>query len=151
MEDELRVGAVLREASNRTGLDDFGGRDFLEPLGILLCSLEEEGRLTVAGRTSLMERIIGLLVNRLRLQYWLAKHPEILEEQIDDPLVIVGFPRTGTTMLHRLMASDPRATALLWWEARNPAPFQGWSPALAARTPDQRIADAKEQMRRMME
>ena len=39
MEDELRVGAVLREASNRTGLDDFGGRDFLEPLGILLLSL----------------------------------------------------------------------------------------------------------------
>ncbi len=151
MEDELPVGVVLREASNRTGLDDFGGRDFLEPLGILLCSLEEEGRLTVAGRTSLMERIIGLLVNRLRLQYWLAKHPEILEEQIDDPLVIVGFPRTGTTMLQRLMASDPRATALLWWEARNPAPFQGWSPALAARTPDQRIADAKEQMRRMLE
>ncbi len=150
MKDELRVDAVLREASNRTGLNDFGGTDFLEPLGILLRALEEEGRLSVAGRTSLLERVIGLLVNRLRLQYWLVLHPEILEEQIDAPLVIVGFPRTGTTMLQRLMASDPRATALMWWEARNPAPFLEWAPALAARTQDQRIADAKEQTRVML-
>ena len=51
----------------------------------------------------------------------LLKHPEILNEEINSPVVIVGLPRTGSTMTHRLLASDPRHTAMLWWEGRHPA------------------------------
>ena len=147
----LREESLLNEASERSGLEDFGGDDFLEPLRVLLHSLAKEGRLSTAGRASQHDRIIGLLVNRLRVQHWLTRHPEILDERIDDPIVIVGFPRTGTTMLQRILASDPRATALLWWEARNPAPFPGWSPGEAGVVRDARIDDAEEQTRLMME
>ncbi len=145
------VEAVLAEAKRRTGFDAFGGDDFLEPLGVLLRSIEEEAHLSTAGRSSLEERIIGLLANRLRVQHWLQHYPAIREERLDAPLVIVGFPRTGTTMLQRLMASDPRSTALLWWESRNPAPFDGWSPALAASDVDVRIVDARRQTAAMLE
>jgi len=150
-EQPLQQESVLGEACERTGLSDFGAEDFVQPLQVLLHSLAEEARLTAAGHAGQRDRIVGLLVNRLRVQHWLTRHPEILEEPLDGPIVIVGFPRTGTTMLQRILASDPRATALLWWESRNPGPFPGWSPELAARKPDARIADAREQTRLMME
>ena len=145
------VDAMLAEARKRTGFDDFGGDDFLPPLDVLLRSIEDEAHLGTAGRSSLQERIVGLLANRLRVQHWLQRYPAIREERLDAPLVIVGFPRTGTTMLQRLLASDPRSTALLWWESRNPAPFDGWSPALAASEVDARIVDARKQTAAMLE
>jgi len=147
----LDEASVLAEARERAGLEDFGAEDFREPLGILLRSLEEEARLNEAGRAAQRERIVGLLVSRLRTRDWLSRHPEILDERVDVRFVIVGFPRTGTTMLQRLLASDPDSISLLWWESRNPAPFPGWSPEAARLERDPRIADAEEQIRVMLE
>jgi hypothetical protein len=65
--------------------------------------------------------LIGILANLLRIENACIQHPEILTEEIKSPVVIVGLPRTGSTMTHRLLASDPRHTAMLWWEGRYPA------------------------------
>ena len=149
--DALNETSILREARARAGLEDFGEQDFREPMRVLLQSLDEEACLTQAGRAAQRERIVGLLVGRLRTRDWLMRHPEILDERIAVRFVVVGFPRTGTTLLQRLLASDPRATSLKWWECRNPAPFPDWSPAEASRVRDPRIADAEEQIRVMLE
>jgi hypothetical protein len=149
--DPLDEVSILEEARARSGLAEFGDEDFREPMGVLLRSLEEEARLTPAGRIAQRERIIGLLVGRLRTRDWLVRHPEILEERVDVRFVVVGFPRTGTTLLQRLLASDPRSTSLKWWECRNPAPFPDWSPATARRVRDSRIADAENQIQLMLE
>jgi hypothetical protein len=143
--------SILDEARERAGLDDFGEEDFREALRRLLFSLRDEARLTSAGRLAQRARIVGLLINRLRTQSWLLHHPEILEERIDVGFVVGGFPRTGTTMLQRLLASDPDTTSLEWWESRNPAPFPDWSPSHAERASDARIRDAREQIRVMLE
>ena len=62
------------------------------------------------------------------------------------PLVVVGMTRTGTTMLQRVLASDPRHYAAIWWEVRNPTPWPGtrWD------APDPRIADAEEEVRQVL-
>ena len=143
--------SILAEARERAGLGEFGSEEFREPLRVLLRSLEEEASLTPAGRAGQRARIVGLLVGRLRTEDWLRRHPEILDERVDVRFVVVGFPRTGTTLLQRLLASDPRATSLKWWECRNPAPFPGWSPQDARRVRDPRIADAEAQIRAMLE
>jgi hypothetical protein len=93
------------------------------------------------------ERNVGLLVNRLRTEDAYCRHPEIANERIECPLVIVGLARTGTTMLHRMMASDPRWLALLWYESRNPAPFPGSEGAPV----DPRITDAEAEVAMMLE
>src|SRR5574338_872418 len=139
--------AVLDEARRRTGLEDFGDPAFHEPLRRLLDSLEREARLHEIGRVTWFERIVGILVNRLRGEDWIARQPEILRERIDAPCVIVGLPRTGTTMLHRTLAADPHLFALRWYESRNPAPFPGGEGA--ARDP--RIDDAEREVAAMLE
>ena len=143
----LDLPSALAEASRRSGgLEDFGDPAFHEPLRRLLAALDAEAGLHEAGRVAQFERTVGLLVNRLRTEEAIRRHPEILDERIEDAIVIVGLMRTGTTMLHRMTASDPRLHALLWYEARNPAPFPDADPA----GPDPRIADAEREVEAML-
>jgi hypothetical protein len=127
--------ALLREARAATGLAEFGDDAFRAPLGLLLRSLREEAPLNAVGIAMLRSRILESLATRLRTEDWLRREPAILVEEIAGPLVVLGQTRTGTTMLQRLLASDPRHHAALWWEVRFPAPLPGtrWSE------PDPRI------------
>jgi hypothetical protein len=143
---QLTEQAVLDEARRRTGLDDFGDDAFREPMRRLLHALDEEAHLNIAGRAAQFERIVGILVNRLRTEAHFRLHPEIEEEGIERPLAIVGLGRTGTTMLHRMIASDPQMFALLWYESRNPAPFPGTEDAAK----DPRIIDAEAEVQAML-
>ncbi len=143
----LDESSVLAEASRReAGLEDFGDPAFREPLRHLLAALDLEAELHEQGRALQFERIVGILCNRLRTEAAIRRHPEILDERIENPIVIVGLMRTGTTMLHRMSASDPRLFALLWYESRHPAPFQGAGPA----GPDPRILDAEREVEAML-
>jgi hypothetical protein len=144
---ELYVESILAEARDKTGLDDFGDDSFREPMLRLLRSMEEEAELSAAGRAVQRARVVGLLVNRLRAEGHFKRTPEILDEEIREPLVIVGLARTGTTMLQRMIASDPRMISLLWWESRNPAPF----PESGEGGRDLRIADAEAEVAAMIE
>ena len=138
--------SLEQEAQRRAGAGDFGDPAYAEPLRRLLAALEREADLNPAGRIGQQERIVGLLANRLRSEECVRRHPEILAERISAPVVIVGLARTGTTMLHRMLASDPRLHALLWWESRQPAPPLD----LPAGAPDPRIADAEREVEGML-
>lgn len=142
--DELDI---IAEARQKAGLQDFGDESFRVPMRRLLQALETEAGLNEVGRFVQRARIVDILVNRLRVEDHVRRHPEILQEQIVEPLVIVGLPRTGTTMLHRTLANDPRLYSVLWYECRNPAPF----PDTVLGVNDPRIADAEAQVQAMIE
>jgi len=131
--------ALLAEARANTGLQEFGDEAFRAPLGVLLRSLREEAPLNAVGIAMLRTRILESLMTRLRTEDWIRRHPEIELEEIAAPIVVVGQTRTGTTMLQRLLASDPRHHGPLWWEVRFPAPLPGtrWD------APDPRIPIAE--------
>ncbi len=143
----LDEASIIAEARERAGLAQLGDEAFREPLRRMLHAYETEADLNAAGRAAQRERTVGLLVNRLRVQNWITRHPEILEEELITRVVVCGLPRTGTTMLHRLLASDPDAFAVLWYECRNPAPFEGddWTVG------DARIPDARRQVGELLE
>jgi hypothetical protein len=143
----LDESSILEEARSRAGLGDFGDESFREPLRRTLHAFETEAGLNEGGRLAQRERTIGLLVNRLRIEDWLRRHPEILDEKINAPIVIAGLPRTGTTMLHRVISQDPGIFAGLWYELRNPAPF----PEGDFRKDDPRVADAEAQVAQILE
>ena len=89
---------LLAEASERSGgLQDFGPDDFREPMQRLLVALEEEADLNEMGRVTQRERILGLLVARLRTEDYIGRYPEILDEQVGASFSIIGLGRTGTT------------------------------------------------------
>lgn len=109
-------------AKRRTGLDDFGGGDFFEPLSRLLEACHSEARLNVIGRLALKCDAVRTLENRLLMERDRKLNPQIASQQIREPLFIVGLPRSGTTLLHLLLAVDPAHRVPLTWEVRSPSP-----------------------------
>lgn len=146
--DDFSAKALVAEASARTGGPaDFGEGDFREALDVLAVALRDEARLSAQGRALLREKLLAQLVNRLVLEDYCKRHPEILQQPIDDPLVIVGLPRTGTTLLQRTLAVDPQFSKAQWWETRYPAPLAGE----AVEAPVQRIERARMEVAGMIE
>lgn len=118
----LEPGELMRRARESTGLDDFGGEEFVEPLGVLTRSLEEDARLTLLGRRMARNGVLLRLGNRLRIQRDLAAHPEIVASPLPPVVFIAGLPRAGTTLLQRLLAQDPRNRTFQRWELMLPSP-----------------------------
>ena len=118
----ISIDHVLSEAKRKADLSDFGDDAFLEPLEVLIDSINREAKLNPVGRMIIQGRIVGVLINKLVSQDTIKKHPEILDIEVEAPIVIAGLARTGTTMLHRLIAQDPSMRSLASWEAINPAP-----------------------------
>jgi hypothetical protein len=127
--------AVLGEARERTGLSDFGADDFRERLGVWLRALEEDAELGPVGRIGAYRDCVRYAANRLRLEDLLRRHPEILEVEIRRPLVIAGLPRSGTTHLLNLVASDRRLRSLPYWESLEPIPDPDEPPGEAGEDP----------------
>ncbi|PLW82283.1 sulfotransferase family protein [Kineobactrum sediminis] len=114
--------AVLNEARNATGLSDFGAEDFRERLRIWLQSFDEDHDLGPLGRASLFGDAVRYAGNRLRLEDLLKRHPEIIDEPIDRPIIIAGLPRSGTTYLVNILAADRRLRSMTLWESMEPVP-----------------------------
>lgn len=119
----LQLDDVLTEASRRAGgLDDLGDGPYTEPLGLLLDSLEADARLNDIGRIIASERTLLHTVNRLNYVEDRKRYPEIAEQRIEKPVFIIGMPRTGTTILHDILAQDPASRAPMTWEVMFPSP-----------------------------
>ena len=119
---ELAVDDLIAEARGIAALDDFGSDSFREGLTLYCASASSEAQLNELGETAIRANIVGGLVNRLRIVDWSQRHPEVADERIDAPLVVIGMFRAGTTFLSYLLEQDPRNRALLRWEAGESIP-----------------------------
>ena len=124
----LDVDRMVAKARRRTGLSSFGDEWFMEPLSVLARSINEEAALTLLGRLIQRRRIEGALVTRLRVEELLRRRPEICNIDLGPIVVIAGLQRTGTTTLHRLIASHPEMRAVEAWEGLNPLPLPREEP-----------------------
>ena len=138
----LKVGTLLSAAKDKAKYDAFGDDWFLEPLGVLVDALNGEAQLSELGATMTERRLTALLVDRLRLRKLQADNPEILDVEVRVAAEICGLPRTGSTLLHRLLSASPQLTSTLSWECSYPLPFPGESPAAEVR---------KEKAKKMMD
>lgn len=129
----------VEAAVDATGLDDFGEPTWHEGLDLLLDSLGRTAKLNSVGVDVASTGIISDLSTRLRMVEWRKRHPEVAEQRVIQPIIIVGQPRTGTTILHDLMAQDPTMRAPLSWELERPVP----PPRTATFDTDPRIAEAQ--------
>ncbi|KAA1395954.1 sulfotransferase family protein [Aeromicrobium ginsengisoli] len=124
----LDVDGLLAAARDKTGLHDYGDDWFVEPLSVLTNALADEANLSDLGLDLTRRRLVASLADRLRLKQLQAEHPAILDEEVVVAAEICGLPRTGSTLLHRLLASSPEVTSTLSWETSYPLPFPGESP-----------------------
>src|SRR3989475_1259122 len=121
----IRAVDLIKTAKRRCGLDDFGGGDFFEGLSRLIDSCQRESQLNLIGRIVLRADLIRTLCSRLFMQWDRKAYPSIVRQEIRDPLFIVGLPRSGTTLLHTLLALDPEHRIPLTWEVMTPSPPTG--------------------------
>lgn len=138
--ERFSVASVVEAARRKEGLDDFGPGGtsaFEEPLGVLLDAYRSAG-LHEIGAMILGGGVVHSLRMRLRAQEWVRRHPEILDEDVSDPIVVVGMMRSGTTLAQRLLAADPRFRSVRGWEVLEVAPSLDLD--LTSADPDPRIA-----------
>ena len=113
---------LIETAKRRCRLDDFGEGDFFEALSRLLESCQREARLNLIGKIALRTDVLQTLCSRLQMERDRQLYPNIAQQEIREPLFIVGLPRSGTTLLHSLLAADPEHRCPLMWEVRSPSP-----------------------------
>src|SRR5215467_7302834 len=139
----LDTDALLEAGRKRAGAQDFEDVTFLDGLNRLRHALATEARLNLLGRIVARESIIGHLVNRLRLEQDRRRYPEIAAEPVHRPIVITGLPRSGSTLLHGLLAQDPANRVPQTWETLRPSP----PPDRRTYDGDTRIASAERDLR----
>ena len=130
--------ALFAQAQQETGLTHFGDESLRERVAGLLRACDAEGGLSALGRMSRHGEVLKFLKSRLLVEDVIARHPRVQEIPIARPIVITGFPRTGTTHLHNTLAADPELRALPYWEACEPVLPEREQPAPGA--PDPRLA-----------
>lgn len=147
---ELTRDSILAEAREKTGLDDFGSEDFIERLDVLTGEWGGDDGLTAVGRLTLRNKLLLFACSRLLIRDRFKRHPEILDEEISEPIIVAGLPRSGTTHLLNLMAADERLRSLPLWESYEPVPFPGEAASWDENDPRYRRCEEQWQQMRQM-
>ncbi len=136
---------IVHSAARAAKSNQLGDEGFLEALPLFLDAVAQEADLSWLGRVMCRQSLEGYLQNRFSVYRHRAAHPELAGVPIERPIFIVGFPRTGTTILYNLLAQDPANRAPLAWEVQFPDP----PPQSATFDSDRRIDKARKQFGHM--
>ena len=120
---EPLLDAAFKEANAKT----FRDTSFLPNLAKVL-EIPTRLDLSLSGLQGMQVNSLRWLVNRLRYEADVERHPKILDEDVSDPIVVLGLPRSGTTKLQRFLSADPNVQSTPAWMMFNPAPFPGEAP-----------------------
>jgi hypothetical protein len=113
---------LVNRACDRAELDDFGGDAWREGLSLLVDTCESAPGVNPGGREFVYGQFVDALWNRLRVIDYVKRHPEVADQPVERPLVVLGLPRTGTSLASYLLDQDPLRRSLLTWEAEDSVP-----------------------------
>ncbi len=138
---------VLELARQRTGLTGIDSDSWRAGLAIVLDEVNSSAAFTAAGRERVIDDAIAALGRRLRVHDYIQSHPEVLDTPIERPLITLGMPRTGTTVISYLLDQDPARRSLLHWECMQPVP----PPTTDTLRTDPRCLALLDEQRRILE
>jgi hypothetical protein len=113
---------VLKLAAQRTGLSETESDSWREGLAIMLDDLNNSPAFTPYGRERVLNDATGALGRRLQMHAYIQAHPEVLDAPVERPMIVLGMPRTGTTVISYLLDKDPARRSLLHWQCVDPIP-----------------------------
>ena len=119
---ELNRDEILDSARKKTGLHDLGNERYVEVLDRLIDNAEKID-ITPLGRYAIYFLAQRTAMNRLHIENYIKKHPEVEDISLKSPVIIVGFPRTGTTLLQNVLSTGTEYRALYLWELATPYPL----------------------------
>ncbi|MDB5447326.1 MAG: sulfotransferase family protein [Phenylobacterium sp.] len=118
----MNADQLVERAHRQTGVDSFHSQSFREGLEILVADANRGGQYNDKGVDYFEAQATHFLSVRLKLDDYIRRNPEVLEVPIKAPVVVLGIPRTGTTLASNLLATDPARRSILTWEADDPVP-----------------------------
>lgn len=121
----LDADTLIARAVGAARLDDFGEPGWREPYRLLVDGLRDEADLNPVGRMLAIGQVTKALRDRLRAEALWRAHPEILDQPLAAPIVVLGSMRSGTTRIQRLLACDPRLAYTRLYESMSPVPPRG--------------------------
>jgi hypothetical protein len=113
---------ILKIAAGRTGLTEVESDSWREGLEIIIDEVNTSPGFTPAGRERILDDAVNALGRRLQIHDYVQTHPEVLDVPVERPLIVLGMPRTGTTVISYLLAQDPARRSLLHWQCVHPVP-----------------------------
>lgn len=134
---ELDKDKVLKKSVKKTGLTDFGSKQFLE-------AIDKLNELTLKADITPFGKFLGkfvvkrMAVNRLKVEDYLSRHPGVKKINLDRPMFVLGFPRSGTTMLQNVLCIGERYRGITFYEIITPYPMS-----------DDPVIDRKKRIRRV--
>ena len=138
---------VLKLASQRTGLTEIDSDSWRDGLQLILDDLNNSPAFTQFGRERILDDATNALGRRLQVQGYIQEHPEVLDAPVERPLIVLGMPRTGTTVISYLLDQDPARRSLLHWQCVDPIPP---APTESLRT-DPRCLALLDEQRKILE
>lgn len=120
---DLSADSFMRWAERTTGLDDWGGNGIERRIEACADAVQYNDNLTAFGRLSLRFWLHVHFTNHLKVVDFVKRHPDVRDVPVEAPLVITGYYRTGTTLLHNLLGADPRHHLPMTWELTLPVPM----------------------------
>jgi hypothetical protein len=118
----LNPDALKQRAAAELGLPEFGDDPFAENFARLIQALNSDGEHSEQGFALSEAEMLRHLRNRLEVQAWTERHPDILAEPIERPIFLMGLPRSGTTFLQNLFDHDEDLRLTRTWETLRPCP-----------------------------
>jgi hypothetical protein len=114
---------LIKAAQRQTGLENLQLSTQQQLALAKLCfSANHEAMLHPLGRIGIRDILVTALANRQLLQHMKEQYPERFNTPVRSPLMVIGLPRTGTTLLHRLLALAHDARPLRTFEVQYPLP-----------------------------
>src|SRR5215469_13992529 len=138
---------VLKLAAQRTGLVEIDSDSWRDGLAIILDEVNSSPAFTPFGRERILDDATNALGRRLQIHDYIQAHPEVLDAPVERPLIVLGMPRTGTTVISYLLDQDPARRSLLQWQCVDPIPP---APTETLRT-DPRCLALLEEQRKILE
>jgi hypothetical protein len=113
---------ILKLAAQRTGLTALDSDSWRDGLAIVIDEVNTSPAFTPSGREKILNDAADALGRRMQVHDYTTAHPEVLDAPVERPLIVLGMPRTGTTVISYLLDQDPRRRSLLHWECVYPIP-----------------------------
>jgi Sulfotransferase family len=141
--EAIDVDRVTQDAVELAGVPDADPDTFRTNLELLVGSINEEAHLLPEAVGVASASLVGALRNRIEVSHWATTHPEIRNEPIDEPLILTGLPRSGTTYFQYLFDGEPTMRMLRTWEGARPCPPPGFDRDAARQRRDEAVEQAE--------
>jgi hypothetical protein len=131
--DRLSADTLFMLAERESGAFGLADDGLRQRVKSMVDWINSRGPYTPDQVVGMRRQLQGILVNRLRLILDRKAFPGIAQEKIERPVFVIGFARSGSTLLHGLLAEDPEALTPMVWHTRMISPPPGAAPIAPGR------------------